>query len=529
GGVEALGVSVGDELLSHLQPRGFVALQPESSLMGDTEWRFLQSMLQEVTYESVLKRERSALHLVAAKWLEKQAGQAGRLDEFAGLLGDHYEKAGELSTAADWYLRAGKRAMVQGAPREAVNFNTQALALLPPIDRERRWGALLGREDAFRVLGEGECQKADLDSLLELATEFNDDKYLAEVYLRQAVFGLIGGYLNLFDQPSRDALAAAQRCGNESIEVKALAITAIADYRDDQSGAIQKIETALQFARNLGDENALAFVLSRAAFCYSEMGEIGRWLPLFVEQIELDHQLGNRMQEAVGLGNLGAGYISSGLYKQGRGYIEQAVRISKSLGAHRLLAYDLGNLGEIHLATGDLLSAYKMETQALQEISTTGDERGKVFFMTNLGYVLLAMDDPNAASRYFTEGYEIATNHAMFNLVCETGVGLAACAVMQGQLGEAQKFNRESWDYLKEYGWTGMGNPGRVYRTCLDTFDALGDEESFQEALEVAYKEVIRVAEKGRNADQTKSFLENVPAHRAIVAMWERRKSLDGL
>ena len=108
GGVEALGVPAGAEMLGHLQPRGFVEAQPESAFQGDTEWSFHHNLLQEVTYESVLKRERAALHKVAAGWLERQARQAGRLDEFAGLLGDHCERAGELSAAADWYLRAGR-------------------------------------------------------------------------------------------------------------------------------------------------------------------------------------------------------------------------------------------------------------------------------------------------------------------------------------------------------------------------------------------------------------------------------------
>jgi hypothetical protein len=139
------------------------------------------------------------------------------------------------------------------------------------------------------------------------------------------------------------------------------------------------------------------------------------------------------------------------------------------------------------------------------------------------------MDDPVAASRYFSESYEIATRHVMPQLVCESGVGLAACSLMQGQLDEARKLNQESWDYLKEHGWSMMGTPGRVYRTCMDTFDALGDEENVQEVLEIGYKELIRVAEKGNNKDQMKSFLENVPDHRAIVEMWERQKSLDGV
>ena len=129
--MEALGVDGGADTLGHLQPRGFVEAQPESSFQGDTEWSFHQSLLQEVTYESVLKRERAALHKVAAGWLERQARRAGRLEEFAGLLGDHCERAGELSAAADWYLQAGRRAMNQGAPREAAGFYTRAIGTAP--------------------------------------------------------------------------------------------------------------------------------------------------------------------------------------------------------------------------------------------------------------------------------------------------------------------------------------------------------------------------------------------------------------
>ena len=87
GGVKALGATGGEETLRHLKPRGFVEEQPESTFRDDTEWSFHHNLLQEVTYESVLKRERAGLHKVAAQWLENQARQARRLDEFAGLLG----------------------------------------------------------------------------------------------------------------------------------------------------------------------------------------------------------------------------------------------------------------------------------------------------------------------------------------------------------------------------------------------------------------------------------------------------------
>lgn len=525
GGVEALGVSSGEETLGHLQPRGFVEAQPESAFQGDTEWSFQHNLLQEVTYESVLKRERSELHKVAAGWLERQARQADRLDEFAGLLGDHFERAGELSAAADWYLLAGKRAFSQGAPREASGFYTQALKLLPPVDRERRWQALLGREEALSVLGEAESWKEDVTALLELAHSFEDDNNLAEAYLRQAIFGMRTANMLIQYQASHEALSVAQRCGNEIIELKALAMAAVTElYQNDKSAVIDHIQEALHNARQLGDENVLSFVISRAAFCYSELGDFSNWYPLYTEQVELDHRLGNRIQEAMGLGNLGSSYVACGFYKQGRKLIEQAIKINQSLDARRSLAYDFINLGGVYLATGDLRKARKLLEEALLEISPTQDARGKTFGLNDLGYVLLAMDDAPSASRHFIEAHELALSHGLIALACEAKTGLAACAVMQGNLDEARKYISEAWNYLNEHGWVGMGSPGKVYLTCAETFDALGEAEDAHAVIESAHQALMDVADTKNITQWRQSFLENVPEHRALIEMWERSK-----
>jgi len=525
GGVEALGVSGGAETLGHLQPRGFVEAQPESAFQGDTEWSFHQTLLQEVTYESVLKRERAALHKVAAGWMERQARQAGRLDAFAGLLGDHYERAGELSAAADWYLQAGRRAMGQGAAREAKDFYTQALGLLPPVDRERRWQALLGREDALAVLSEAEARQADIGALLELAHSFADDNYLAEATLRQATFGMQAGDIPMVDQAAREGLAAARRCGNEASEARAVALIAqVALNRGDEPAATQHIEEALQLARRLGDETVLAFVLNRAAFCYGDLGDLARCAPLQIEQIELDHRLGNRSQEAIGLGNMGVNYIWMGLYKQARSLIEQARTINEALGARRSLAYNLANLGDIYRGTGDLRNARQWMEQALQEFSPTRDARGMVGALDGSGLVLLAMGDAPGASRRFTEARELALSQGLAARVCEMTSRLAACAVLQGRLDEARSHVHEAWDYLKEHGWVGMDNPGMTYRICAETFEALGEAENLQAVLERGHQAFMEVADKINVPAWRQSFLENVPENRAFLEMWERRK-----
>jgi len=222
GGLEALGARHPDAMLRPLQPRGFVDRQPESSFEGETEWSFHHTLLRDVTYESVLRRERTALHKAAAGWLEEQARRAGRLDEFAGLLGEHAERAGEMSAAADWYLQAGERAKGRGATAEARRFFDRALELLPPVDRERRWRGLRGRTEALGTLGEPDEQRANVAALLNLAEELEDDIRLAEAHFHQANYANQMADFPAALRAAELAVAAARRGGDAVMEVRAL-------------------------------------------------------------------------------------------------------------------------------------------------------------------------------------------------------------------------------------------------------------------------------------------------------------------
>ena len=156
-GLEAMGMVGSHTILERLQPLGFVEYQVELLLKGDPEWSFHHALLRDVAYESLLKRERGELHRLAGAWLEGQARAAGRLAEFTGVLGGHAERAGEAAAAGDWYLQAGEHARGVGAASEARRFFDLALQRIPQTDGERRWQALLGRDEALAWLGETEA------------------------------------------------------------------------------------------------------------------------------------------------------------------------------------------------------------------------------------------------------------------------------------------------------------------------------------------------------------------------------------
>src|SRR5262249_48952376 len=79
-------------------------------------------------YESVLLRLRSVYHLQAAEGLIETWGE--RVNEYAGRVGEHYEQAGELLQAADWYARAGRQAQATYETDAAVLYYQKALDFL---------------------------------------------------------------------------------------------------------------------------------------------------------------------------------------------------------------------------------------------------------------------------------------------------------------------------------------------------------------------------------------------------------------
>jgi tetratricopeptide (TPR) repeat protein len=523
GGVAALGVRDPDVLLHPLQPRGFVEAQPESSFEGETEWSFHHGLLRDVTYESVLKRERASLHRAAAEWLEEQARRAGRLDEFAGLLGEHAERAGEMTAAADWYLRAGDRGKAQGATADARRFYDRALDLLAPVDRERRWRVLLGREEVLGILGEPDAWRADLNALLELAKDMDDSTRIAEAQIRQAEFGIRTADYRSAVRAAGDAAAAARRAGNALLEVQALARKTRAESRlGETEAASSAVGEALSRAEALGDEQTLVSTLRSAAGIYGESGHLAASLRAYRRLVEINHRLGNRAMEAGGRLNEGYTLLLLGFYKSGRAALESGLELAEAVGFRRQRAYSLQNLGLACLRSGDGRTARQILERSLGDMVAVDDGYGRAASLGYLGYVLEASGDLAGAVRRYEEAKGIFSDLGVLPSTVDCWAGLARCALAQGRLDDARQDAEGIFSYLSTHGGKGMESPIWAYQTCADIFDALNESEQARAAVEAGYRALMEQAEKIDDPDWRKSFLENVAEHRAIIDLWER-------
>ncbi|HET9589304.1 MAG TPA: adenylate/guanylate cyclase domain-containing protein [Anaerolineales bacterium] len=118
--------------LSALRNKELVFPHQPSTFASAQEFIFKHAILREVTYERVLKAKRKLYHRMAADWLIQQSGE--RVDEYLGLIAQHYELAGEAGRAVAFLERAADQSMRLSAYREALSASERALAILASSD-----------------------------------------------------------------------------------------------------------------------------------------------------------------------------------------------------------------------------------------------------------------------------------------------------------------------------------------------------------------------------------------------------------
>ncbi len=139
-------------------------------------YRFRHALIQEATYNGLLRAERRLLHGRAAWALE--AASQGRVGEVAAVLGRHFAAAGEAARALRYFELAGDHATAAFANVDAVSSYRSALAIAAEtmtdatVDLEAKLANVLwrtGRRDQAREAFASALRLADSGDSLRRA------------------------------------------------------------------------------------------------------------------------------------------------------------------------------------------------------------------------------------------------------------------------------------------------------------------------------------------------------------------------
>ena len=149
------------ESLDDLQRREFVRLSEETPIEEeDREYLFKHAITHDVAYNSMLISRRKELHQAAAEALEQLFPD--RLEDLAGTLGYHFERAEIHERATDYFGRAAARAKATFANTEAIAYYESAIRAIDQV---------LARDDSAKHRAIALRLNEDLGDLLTLVGE----------------------------------------------------------------------------------------------------------------------------------------------------------------------------------------------------------------------------------------------------------------------------------------------------------------------------------------------------------------------
>jgi class 3 adenylate cyclase/tetratricopeptide (TPR) repeat protein len=469
--------------LRQLVSAGFLT---EVGLLPESEYTFTHSLLQEVTYEGLLRSRRRAQHARIVEFLEKL--YPDRIAAHVERLAFHASRGEVWAKAVAYHRQAGVKAAERSANREAVEHLSEALRALGHRGESRE--SIAAGIDLRLDLRAPLLQLGRLDEALavseeaeKLAQRLGDERILARVYTYLINYHYMEG------EPAQ-ALAYGERCLATGQQTGDVALAALARQYVGQSlsargdyqralavlesnverletargteldgsmavsyvvtcgwlaftlaelGEFDRAETYLDKARQVADASGRPYaqVIARSwtGFAHLQRGRLdGAVLPLELS-LEACREKSLEVWHPIPLALLGLVLVRIGRVSEGLPLLEGAVTRSEELGIKAYLARWTVHLGEGLLAAGRPDDALAVAERALDMAARHQEAGQRGWASWLLGEIAARREPPRAeeAIGHYQAAVGLARDLGMRPLLAWSHRGLAR---LYGRLGD---------------------------------------------------------------------------------------------
>ena len=401
------------------------------------EYAFKHQILHQVTYATVLKRTRRELHGKLARWLAAQTGL--RANDFLGEAARHFELAGDEANAAEYHTRAAEHARTRLAHEAVLDHVQQALALLERTPgagtRLLRWRLLEVREATLDIQGDRVGQRADIDAMAELAEALDDDRRRAHAAWRRSALAQRLADYAATEAAARQAVEWARRAGDDEIRLLAQRMLAMAlAFQGRPAEGRVVAEEALAEARALALRRVEGLCLNALGVMLAMQSDDVGALQLDQQSLAAHRAAGDRRNEAIAQGNIGAGWLGLGELTRARRDLEEGLRLLRVNGERALEVSPLCALSTLALWQGDDAHALVQARAALETAVAVHARDQEAAALCRVGDAELALGRHAPAAEAFASAHarasEIASPYRH-----DASAGLARVALAQGDTG----------------------------------------------------------------------------------------------
>lgn len=529
-----IGLVFWDRALEVLAPQALAALpallrrelivpRQGAGVEGEHEYAFRHQLLHQITYDTLLKSSRRELHARTANWLAGLPGSRGQAQLAAAA--EHYRRADDAARACDCLAGAAEHARGRHAHGATLSHIADALELMaqePVLGSNAllRWRLLDVRERTLDLLGQRDEQLLDIETLQSLADLLDDDRRRGEVAWRRSDFAFRTGDVAAVDAPARQAMALAERMGDEALRLHALGRMAYAYHRRGDFDTAQALaQQGLDSARAHGLRLNEAILLNVLGNVAASRDETVQALQLDEQKLLIDRELGNLRNEAFTTGNLGASWLTLGELAEARRHLDESLRLSRAVGDRGQESAALTNLSRLALCTDNAALGLAHARAALDVAIAVQDRYWRGIAQYCLGNAELALGKHAAATAAFEQAQLLAAgidSVMRFDAIA----GRARAAQAAGDAAGAWLLVQPLLAHLDEGGtWDGTEAPRQIQLTCYELLADARDPRA-PALLDRAHAELQALAATLGDSRLRQGLVDNIPEHRRLAATW---------
>jgi len=500
-----------DEWLSELVRAEIVQRRETSRFLHEREYVFRHAIVREVAYEMLTAEDVALGHKLAAGWLER----AGEHE--AMLLGEHFERGGDLPKAAGFYAHAAAEALEGNDFAAARQRAERAIAAAPAGADRGRLHLLLA--EAARWAVDHERAVVDARAALEALPEGSDDWYAAAAEAIDAAVPL--GHV---DDVRRYAELMQARAGEGGpmTTARVIAICRIVTrlvfaglgMYDVASALLTHIEPD---ARKLADAepSARAFLLAAQGAVAVIRGDIEEAAKHARASSECFALVGDLRNTAIQRHRAGYAFAQLGLFDQAEEILRDAIIAAEQLGLAGVANDARLQLGYVFLRAERREEALSTTRDALEGYVAARDRSGEGRARGYLAGAYQILKEHEAATAEIQKAMPLLDELPGFRA---TLLGVMALAFAdQGDGERAFAAGSEAMKLLEQLGGAFEG-AAVVQVAFAEALNAKGDVEGAKRAVAVARERLLERASRIKNLEWRKNFLGTIQEHVRILA-----------
>jgi len=428
------------------------AHDPEGRPSG---YRFRHALVQEVAYNSLLLKRRTALHGRVASTLERLHAQ--RLDEYLPQLAYHYSGSEDRERALQYLLRFGDKARMIYANQDAVDCYRRALQIIAQQDDSPMLKAnvLEKLADAWSAAGEPEPALESWQAAFLLYERLGEKERRAAVYRKMGLhwWGR-GDYDKASEHFQRGLALQAEESENVEMALLYQELGRLHFRIGDDQQAIMWAQRALELGQRLDAHEVLSQASNTSGVSMARRGELEEGIAKVEQslQIALQHDFPTAACRAYT--NLGM-LLAAVDRERALSYCHEGLALAKKIG-------DLSQQSWLHASmassfcslVGDCAQGVEAAEASIALDRQLGQRNHLPIPLILLAQIYQCQDQLEESKQYYVEACALAEESGEPQLLFPCYDGLATLYLALGDTAKAEEYLAKGREVCRKTGYT---------------------------------------------------------------------------